>query len=206
MRGVCNGGFIQVKKQSAGAESKCPDRERDFAACAIFFRGKTLLFISSLPNLDTHSIASHPRKKKYMNKLIVYANVCICMQVTEERLKEAEDEVEGMKISSRALVDFFCEDDSTFKLEEACRVFDSFCQRFQKAVKVRSTNEINFIPYHVKLKVKCTILSFATGECGARVEGAETSGTSEGDRGEASLSGCLHRSRPERPTQSREPR
>lgn len=60
------------------------------------------------------------------------------MQVAEERLKEAEDEVEGMRMSSQALVEFFCEDD-TFKLEEACRVFHLFCLRFQRAVKVRFT-------------------------------------------------------------------
>lgn len=60
----------------------------------------------------------------------------VCLQVAEERLKEAEDEVEGMRMSSQALVEFFCEDDSTFKLEEACRVFHLFCHRFQKAVQV----------------------------------------------------------------------
>ncbi|KAM3613000.1 uncharacterized protein V6R79_018555 [Siganus canaliculatus] len=57
------------------------------------------------------------------------------LERAEERLKEAEDEVEGMKMSSQALVEFFCEDDSTFKLEEACRVFNLFCHRFQKAVQ-----------------------------------------------------------------------
>lgn len=60
--------------------------------------------------------------------------------MAEERLKEAEDEVEGMRMSSQALVEFFCEDDSTFKLEEACRVFHLFCLRFQKAVQVRFVN------------------------------------------------------------------
>lgn len=67
---------------------------------------------------------------------------CACVQVAEERLKEAEDEVEGMRMSSQALVEFFCEDDSTFKLEEACRVFHSFCLRFQKAVQVIFRNLI----------------------------------------------------------------
>ena len=57
------------------------------------------------------------------------------LQMAEERLKEAEDEVEGMRMSSQALVEFFCEDD-TFKLEEACRLFHSFCHRFQRAVQV----------------------------------------------------------------------
>lgn len=64
----------------------------------------------------------------------------LCVQVAEERLKEAEDEVEGMRMSSQALMEFFCEDDSTFKLEEACRVFHLFCHRFQRAVQVRSGN------------------------------------------------------------------
>uniref|UniRef100_A0A3B4ZWH7 FH2 domain containing 2 n=1 Tax=Stegastes partitus TaxID=144197 RepID=A0A3B4ZWH7_9TELE len=64
------------------------------------------------------------------------------VEVAEERLKEAEDEVEGMKMSSQALVEFFCEDDSTFKLEEACRVFHSFCHRFQKAVQENAEREL----------------------------------------------------------------
>lgn len=57
--------------------------------------------------------------------------------MAEERLKEADDEIEGMRMSSQALVEFFCEDDSTFKLEETCKVFHLFCHRFQRAVKVR---------------------------------------------------------------------
>lgn len=64
------------------------------------------------------------------------------LEVAEEHLKEAEDEVEGMRMSSQALVEFFCEDDSTFKLEEACRVFHSFCLRFQKAVQENAEREL----------------------------------------------------------------
>lgn len=48
-------------------------------------------------------------------------------------------------MSSQALVEFFCEDDSTFKLEEACRVFNSFCHRFQKAVQVRFRNQLKWL-------------------------------------------------------------
>lgn len=62
---------------------------------------------------------------------------CFVFQAAEEHLKNTEDEVEGMRMSSQALVEFFCEDDSTFKLEEACRVIHMFCLRFQRAVQVR---------------------------------------------------------------------
>lgn len=64
------------------------------------------------------------------------------LEIAEERLKEVEDEIEGLRMSSQALVDFFCEDDSTFKLEEACRVFHMFCLRFQRAVQENTEREL----------------------------------------------------------------
>lgn len=36
-----------------------------------------------------------------------------------------------------ALIDFFCEDKDTFKLDECFRIFQDFCIKFKKAVKVR---------------------------------------------------------------------
>lgn len=35
-----------------------------------------------------------------------------------------------------ALIDFFCEDKDTFKLDECFRIFQDFCIKFKKAVKV----------------------------------------------------------------------
>ncbi|KAL0176778.1 hypothetical protein M9458_029108, partial [Cirrhinus mrigala] len=55
--------------------------------------------------------------------------------VAEVRLQEAQDELESLQKTSKALVDFFCEDDKSFKLEEACHIFHCFCHRFQKAVR-----------------------------------------------------------------------
>lgn len=64
------------------------------------------------------------------------------LEMAEERLKEVEDEMEGMRMSSQALVDFFCEDDNSFKLEEACKVFHMFCLRFQRAVQENTEREL----------------------------------------------------------------
>lgn len=36
-----------------------------------------------------------------------------------------------------ALIDFFCEDKDTFKLDECFRIFHDFCIKFKKAVKVQ---------------------------------------------------------------------
>lgn len=39
----------------------------------------------------------------------------------------------------QALLDFFCEDEMTFKLEEACSIFQTFQLRFHRAVQVNNT-------------------------------------------------------------------
>ncbi|CAM4423635.1 unnamed protein product [Leuciscus chuanchicus] len=58
----------------------------------------------------------------------------------EVRLKEAQDELESSQKSSKALVEFLCEDDKSFKLEEACVIVHGFCHRFQRAVRASNTD------------------------------------------------------------------
>ncbi|XP_037939301.1 formin-J isoform X2 [Teleopsis dalmanni] len=49
-----------------------------------------------------------------------------------EVLQNGMKEVERMRIK---LANFFCEDPSTFRLEECFRIFQSFCEKFKQAVK-----------------------------------------------------------------------
>lgn len=42
-----------------------------------------------------------------------------------------------LRREGNVLIDFFCEDKDTFKLDECFRIFQDFCQKFQKAVKVK---------------------------------------------------------------------
>ncbi|XP_067084732.1 FH2 domain-containing protein 1-like [Osmerus mordax] len=58
------------------------------------------------------------------------------------RLEEAEVEAEALLKAQQSLVDFFCEDDVTFKLEEACNIFHSFNVRFQKSVEENAKRKI----------------------------------------------------------------
>lgn len=37
---------------------------------------------------------------------------------------------------SQAVAEYFCEDPATFKLEECCSIFHSFCEKFERAVLV----------------------------------------------------------------------
>lgn len=41
-----------------------------------------------------------------------------------------------LRKEGNALIDFFCEDKDTFKLDECFRIFQDFCIKFKKAVKV----------------------------------------------------------------------
>ncbi|XP_051742013.1 uncharacterized protein LOC127508285 isoform X1 [Ctenopharyngodon idella] len=64
------------------------------------------------------------------------------LEVAEVRLKEAQDELESLQKSSKALVEFFCEDDKSFKLEEACLIFHGFCHRFQRAARENAERKL----------------------------------------------------------------
>ncbi|KAJ8338385.1 hypothetical protein SKAU_G00373510 [Synaphobranchus kaupii] len=64
------------------------------------------------------------------------------LESAEGKLGEVETEVEALQKASQALVEFFCEDEASFKLEEACRIFFSFCHRFQNAVKENAEREL----------------------------------------------------------------
>ena len=42
-------------------------------------------------------------------------------------------EMEGIRVE---LAEYFCEDTNTFKLEECLKTFNTFCQKFKKAIQV----------------------------------------------------------------------
>uniref|UniRef100_A0A672GCG5 FH2 domain containing 3 n=1 Tax=Salarias fasciatus TaxID=181472 RepID=A0A672GCG5_SALFA len=46
-----------------------------------------------------------------------------------------------LKALSKAVAEYFCEDPATFKLEECCSIFHSFCKRFDTAVKENKERE-----------------------------------------------------------------
>ncbi|KAK5858561.1 hypothetical protein PBY51_002693 [Eleginops maclovinus] len=53
----------------------------------------------------------------------------------EAKLADVESSIQELKTLSNAVAEYFCEDPATFKLEECCSIFHSFCKRFDTAVK-----------------------------------------------------------------------
>lgn len=58
-------------------------------------------------------------------------------QFAVEKLTELEHWRQELQEEAHALIDFFCEDKETMKLDECLQIFRDFCIKFNKAVKVR---------------------------------------------------------------------
>ncbi|XP_075054563.1 FH2 domain-containing protein 1-like [Mixophyes fleayi] len=63
------------------------------------------------------------------------------LQVAEVELCEVLCSLQGMRDAGRALMDYFCEDESTFRLEEMCLVFTTFCAKFLSAIQENKERE-----------------------------------------------------------------
>ncbi|KAI4813947.1 hypothetical protein KUCAC02_003165 [Chaenocephalus aceratus] len=59
----------------------------------------------------------------------------------EAKLADVEFSTLELKALSNAVAEYFCEDPATFKLEECCSIFHSFCKRFDTAVKENQERE-----------------------------------------------------------------
>lgn len=64
------------------------------------------------------------------------------LQFAVRRLQKLEDQKQELQREGNALIDFFCEDKETMKLDECFQIFRDFCIRFNTSVKVRVLNEI----------------------------------------------------------------
>lgn len=58
-------------------------------------------------------------------------------QRADAKLANVESSLQELNALSNAVAEYFCEDPTTFKLEECCSIFHSFCKRFYTAVQVK---------------------------------------------------------------------
>lgn len=57
-------------------------------------------------------------------------------QSSAQMLQDLKRRRLDLRKEGSTLIDFFCEDKDTFKLDECFRIFQDFCIKFKKAVKV----------------------------------------------------------------------
>lgn len=74
-------------------------------------------------------------------------SVClfVFLQFAVEKLTELERWKGELQDEAHTLIDFFCEDKETMKLDECLQIFRDFCIRFNKAVKVRLWPSLCFL-------------------------------------------------------------
>ncbi|KFR12627.1 FH2 domain-containing protein 1, partial [Opisthocomus hoazin] len=90
------------------------------------------------------------------------------LQFAVRHLKELEHQKKELQKEGNALIDFFCEDKETMKLDECFQIFKEFCVRFNKAVKEnreREIQELHSLQRRKELEEKRR--SWAAGELGS---------------------------------------
>ncbi|EHH26245.1 hypothetical protein EGK_16163 [Macaca mulatta] len=90
------------------------------------------------------------------------------LQFAVEKLRELECWKQELQDEAHTLIDFFCEDKKTMKLDECFQIFRDFCTRFNKAVKDNHDREVQELRQLQRLKEQeQRQRSWATGELGA---------------------------------------
>ncbi|XP_078533066.1 FH2 domain-containing protein 1 isoform X2 [Lissotriton helveticus] len=74
------------------------------------------------------------------------------LQASLTEVKDLESRKEELTKESHALIDFFCEDKDTMKLDECFQIFRDFCDKFNKAVKENREREIKDLRQEQRLK------------------------------------------------------
>ncbi|XP_019337030.1 FH2 domain-containing protein 1 isoform X2 [Alligator mississippiensis] len=89
------------------------------------------------------------------------------IQFAVKELKELEHQKQELHKVGNALIDFFCEDKDTMKLDECFQIFRDFCMKFNKAVKENREREIQEIHHQQRAKeLEEKRRSWAAGELG----------------------------------------
>nr|XP_033803621.1 FH2 domain-containing protein 1-like [Geotrypetes seraphini]XP_033803622.1 FH2 domain-containing protein 1-like [Geotrypetes seraphini] len=64
------------------------------------------------------------------------------LQAAEVELGEAQASLLHLKVATATLIEFFCEDETLFKLEDCCNIFRTFCSKFLTAVQENKDREL----------------------------------------------------------------
>lgn len=89
----------------------------------------------------------------YFDKIrLLKEGICVfdvLSQSSAQTLQDLKRRRLDLRKEGNSLIDFFCEDKDTFKLDECFRIFQDFCIKFNKAVKV-SLNKRIILPFYLK--------------------------------------------------------
>ncbi|XP_074416035.1 LOW QUALITY PROTEIN: FH2 domain-containing protein 1 [Carassius auratus] len=90
------------------------------------------------------------------------------LRMADIRLADVEASLQELDSISTSVAEYFCEDPATFKLEECCSIFHSFCERFERATQEnrdREAAETRKLQQKEREKLTRTTKRQSTGTC-----------------------------------------
>uniref|UniRef100_A0A673K355 FH2 domain-containing protein 1-like n=2 Tax=Sinocyclocheilus rhinocerous TaxID=307959 RepID=A0A673K355_9TELE len=93
------------------------------------------------------------------------------LRMADIRLADVEASLQELDSISTSVAEYFCEDPATFKLEECCSIFHSFCERFERATqenREREAAETRKRQQREREKLTRTAKRRSTGTCSNR--------------------------------------
>lgn len=91
-----------------------------------------------LPDLQTFLMVKLCSRLPPVGPASRFCILLVVSQRAEAKLADVESLVRELNVLNDAVAEYFCEDPATFKLDECCSIFHSFCKRFDAAVQVRN--------------------------------------------------------------------
>ncbi|XP_026149033.1 FH2 domain-containing protein 1 [Mastacembelus armatus] len=85
----------------------------------------------------------------------------VCLAETEASLKELQS-------MSDSVAEYFCEDPNKFKLEECCSIFNSFCEKFMRAMQENKAREISEVKRRHIERLQSAAKRRSTATCSTR--------------------------------------
>ncbi|XP_059187509.1 inverted formin-2-like [Centropristis striata] len=97
--------------------------------------------------------------KAQMEDFLEEAEVC---------LGEIETDLKELQSVSDAVAEYFCENPNKFKLEECCSIFNSFCEKFRRAMQENKAREIAEVQRRHRDRLQSAAKRRSTATCSSR--------------------------------------
>ncbi|XP_077956318.1 uncharacterized protein LOC120827417 isoform X4 [Gasterosteus aculeatus] len=97
--------------------------------------------------------------KEQMEDFLKEAEVC---------LAEIETDLQELQSVSDSVAEYFCENPTTFKLEECFSIFNSFCERFMRAMQENKAREVAEVKRRHRERLQIASKRRSTATCSSR--------------------------------------
>ncbi|XP_028429587.1 FH2 domain-containing protein 1 [Perca flavescens] len=96
------------------------------------------------------------------------AQMCDFLKEAEVCLSEIEIDLQQLQSVSDSVAEYFCESPNKFKLEECCSIFNSFCEKFMRAMQENKAREVAEVQRRQRDRLQNVTKRRSTATCSSR--------------------------------------